>query len=603
MSRTVKVGGASGFWGDSNEGARQLVTAGVDYLMLDYLAELTLSIMARTRSRDSGLGYATDFVREAMPAILREVAAGKVRVISNAGGMNPSACAQALRELALSEGVELQIGVVEGDDILPLQEELRKRKSTDMFEGFPVPDELTSLNAYLGAFPIARALDMGAQVVITGRCVDSALALAPLIHEFGWKEDDYDLLAAGSILGHIIECGTQVTGGLFTDWRDVLGRDNIGFPIAECRPDGTFDLIKPADTGGLITPLSVAEQLFYEVHDPENYYLPDVVCDISMTRLEQVSENRVRFSGIRGREPGDSYKASATFADGFRTAATLTIVGFDAEEKARVMGGAILERTRRLFRECNLGDYSETCVEVLGSGVSALGGNAVGGAAFEVVLRISVRHEDDAALKIFAREIAPFGTSGVPGTTGFGGRPKPQQVFRLFSVLVPKDEVEITVSVGEEVTVMKARPGNGDFRLPYEAPDNKSAPEMPSSKSYLPLIDLAVARSGDKGDMSNIAVIAREPEFFDLLVEELTPERVRHHFSHLVNGEVTRYLAPGCHALNFVLDKALAGGGSASLRNDALGKTFAQILLTLELPVPADVHSLVPSGRIAGTVS
>lgn len=588
MGKTIRIGGASGFWGDSNEGARQLVAAGVDYLMLDYLAELTLSIMARTRHRDPSLGYATDFVREAMPAILADVAAGKVRVLANAGGMNPRGCAEALQAMAAKAGVSLKIGIVEGDDVLFLQDELRARAVTDMFEGFDVPDELTSLNAYLGAFPVARALDMGAQVVITGRGVDSALALGPLIHEFGWKEEDYDQLAAGSMVGHMIECGTQVTGGLFTDWRDVPGRDNIGYPIADCRADGSFDVCKAEGTGGLITPLSAAEQLLYEVHDPANYLLPDVICDLTDVKLEQVGDNRVRVSGVRGREPGDSYKTSATFADGYRSAATLTIVGVDAEDKARMMGDAIIARTRNLFRARNLGDYRETCIELLGSGISAFGSPDPRGQAREVVLRVSVRHDDEEALKLFGREIAPFGTAGVSGTTGFGGRPKPQPVFRLFSVLVPKEDVEITVTVGDQVEKMKARPGKGKVELPKVLPATPPAVETTDGLT-VPLIRLAVGRSGDKGDISNIAVIARQPHYHALLLDWLTPERVAAHMAHLVKGEVARFTVPGLHALNFVLGHALAGGGSASLRNDALGKTFAQILLTMEVPVPADI--------------
>lgn len=588
MRKVVRVGGASGFWGDSNEGARQLVESGeVDYIVLDYLAELTLSIMARTRHRDPSLGYATDFVKEAMPSILGAVAAGKVRVVCNAGGMNPRACADALRELARKQGCALKVGIVEGDDVLHLADDLRARGVRDMFEDFPIPDTLTSLNAYLGAFPIARALALGSQVVVTGRCVDSALALAPLIHEFGWEPSDYDRLAAGSLIGHMIECGTQVTGGLFTDWRQVPQRDNIGYPIAHCYEDGTFELSKPAGTGGLITPLVASEQMLYEVHDPANYLLPDVICDISQTRIEQTGPDRVRLSNVLGRPPTGFYKTSATFEDGYRSAATLTIVGSEALEKAEMMGEAILSRTRRLFRARNLGDYRETCVEVLGGERSSFGDAAANLDTREVVLRVSVRHDDERALEIFSREIAPFGTAGVSGTTGFAGRPKAQKVYRLFSVLVPKELVDIRVEV-DGVAEFVASESPEESPEPNVPQDFEGVPLDPSEAAIeVPLRALAVGRSGDKGDMSNIAVICRHRDFYELLVAELRPEVVASHLSHLVKGEVRRYLAPGVHSLNFLLSGALAGGGSASLRNDALGKAFAQILLDRRIKVPA----------------
>lgn len=605
MSRTVRIGGASGFWGDSSEGAVQLVKSGeVDYVVMDYLAELTLSIMARSRHGKSSLGYATDFVSEVMPSILKEVTENKVRVIANAGGMNPRACADALRAIAENSGVKLRIGIVEGDDVLDLAPELRARKVSDMFEGLPIPKTLTSLNCYLGAFPIARALDLGAQVVITGRCVDSALALAPLIHEFGWERKDYDLLAAGSMVGHIIECGTQATGGLFTDWRQVPGRDDLGYPIATCFNDGTFELHKPINTGGLVTPLVAAEQMLYEVHDPENYMLPDVICDISSAQVEQIGENRVRFSNIRGRAPDCAYKTSATFDDGFRSSATLTIIGSDAVDKAEMTGEAILSRTRRLFRSRSIADYRETCVEVLGSGRSSFGPRASSLDAKEVVLRVAVRHDDERAMQIFSREIAPFGTAGVPGTTGFSGRPKAQRVFRLLSVLVPKELVVINVEVDGMSETMTSFHEAGMVSNVLKTPEPVGRRlSFHEEMIEVPLRSLAVARSGDKGDISNIAVICRHPDFYDLLITSLTAESVREFFAHLIKGDVKRYLVPGMHAFNFLLAGALAGGGSGSLRNDALGKGFAQILLDMQILVPTGWHDRLGPSQEHGSGS
>jgi len=310
--KIVRIGGASGFWGDSAVAAPQLVAAEVDYLVFDYLAELTMSILANARAKDPLLGYATDFVEVAMKSVLAEVVAKKIKVISNAGGVNPSACAAALQKLCETQGMQLRIAVVEGDDVLAQIPALKEAGVKEMFSGAPLPEKVLSANAYLGALPVARALAMGADVVITGRSVDSAVTLGALMHEFGWREDDYDRLAQGGLAGHIIECGCQATGGLFTDWESVPGWDNMGYPIIECHADGAFVVTKPARTGGLISPAVVAEQMLYEIGDPGAYILPDVVCDFTGVHMSQEGENRVRVAGARGRAPTESYKVSAT---------------------------------------------------------------------------------------------------------------------------------------------------------------------------------------------------------------------------------------------------------------------------------------------------
>lgn len=598
MKSVVRIGGAGAFFGDSNDGPKQLLrTAELDYLIFDYLAELTMSILAKARDRDPSAGYATDFVRNAMPPIIAEIARRGIRVVTNAGGMNPKGCAEALRELARKAGVSLRIGVVEGDDLLASADELKSAGARSFADQGAAPEKFTSMNAYLGATPIARALALGADIVVTGRCVDSALALGPLIHEFGWSPEDYDKMAAGSLLGHIIECGTQGTGGLFTDWRDVPGREDIGYPIAECRPDGGFDVYKGAGTGGLVTPLSVTEQMLYEVGDPASYLLPDVTCDLTNVTVRSCGDNRVRIEGVKGRAPTDSYKVSASYLDGYRSIATLTVMGSDAVEKARHMGAALIARTKRLLGEAGFPDYEDVNLEVLGSEEPSFG---VAKPSREVVLRIAVRHKDEKALRIFGNEIAPFGTAGVPGTTGFGARPKPQAVYRLFSMLVPKSQVPVRIEVdGQQETLLLKRATQedatkGDVSRAAASPAQTGAAGNQSGKQ-LKLRAIAVGRSGDKGDMSNIGVIARHPELYPLLLDCLTTEVVANHFRHLCRGKVTRYEVPGVHALNFTLESALAGGGTASLRSDALGKAFAQILLELDVQVP---DHLLPHARL-----
>lgn len=597
-SQPLRIGGASAFWGDSNVGPAQLVRDGkVDVLVFDYLAELTMSLLQKARSRDPEAGFAGDFVTAVAP-LLRDVTAQGIKLLSNAGAMNPHACARALGTAAEAAGVSLRIAVVVGDDLMPVREQMARAGVREMFNGTSLPPAVTSMNAYLGALPVAAALERGADVVITGRCVDSALSLAALINHFGWDINDYDRLAAGSLVGHILECTTQTTGGLYTDWWKVPGWDNMGFPIAECSADGSFYLEKPSGTGGLIVPSVVAEQMLYEIADPGNYLLPDVTCDFTDVRIEQAGENRVRFQGARGRPPTDRYKVSSTWADGFRLSSTFTIVGSDAVAKAERLGDALLTRWRRMMAEAGFGDFSETLVEVLGSEKPSYGAHAAATAAREVVLRFAVRHTTAAALDIVAKEIAPFGVSAVAGTTGFSGRPKVGPVFRLFSFLWPKSQVPVAIHLNGE-----ARPITIPGGVPVSEAIGKGRHYEPATipageRVTVPLSSVAVARSGDKGDISNIALIARRPYFAGIIGEQVTPAVVARHFQHLVRGRVTRYDVPGVSAYNYVLEQALAGGGAGSLRNDPLGKTLGQVLLALPVDIPlawkADTESGPP---------
>ena len=585
--RVVRIGGASGFWGDSAVGAPQLVRrAKVDYLMFDYLAELTMSLLVRARAKDPDQGYATDFVTVAMKSVLKDLAKQGIRVVANAGGVNPQACGAALRQLCAELGVDLKVAVVEGDDVLPLLPVIRATGAAEMFTGAPLPEKLVSANAYLGALPVAAALARGADIVVTGRCADSALALGVLMHEFGWAADEWDRLAAGSLVGHILECGAQATGGLHTDWERVERWEDIGYPIAECRADGTFTVTKPDGTGGLVTPATVGEQMLYEIGDPAAYILPDVVADFTHVTLAQAGPHRVDVRGARGYPATASYKVSATYMDGWRAFATLSIIGIDAARKAERTADAILARTRAMLRHLNMGDYRATDVEVLGA-EAGYGPHARTRGAREVVLKLGVEHEDQKALGVFAREIAPAGTSWAPGTTGFaGGRPKPVPIVRLFSLLVDKALLPApTVCLEDESQTVPVPTAGGHAVSHPAAPTVGTMP--PGPRVEVPLVRLAWARSGDKGDASNIGVIARRPEYVEVLRQELTAARLRAYFAHLVKGEVTRFEVPGIGAFNFVLQGALGGGGMASLRNDPLGKGMAQMALDMPVSVPA----------------
>ncbi len=583
----VRIGGAAGFWGDTNAAPVQLVEGGkLDYVVFDYLAEVTMSILARAKAKKPDAGYAIDFIQYVMPAIVRPVAEQGIKVIANAGGMNSEACAEAVRKIAAEAGVSLKVAVVLGDDLMPRLDEIRALEPKEWASGEPLPEKLASMNAYLGAVSIAEALDQGADVVITGRVVDSAVTLAALIHEFGWQADDYDMLAAGSLCGHILECGTQATGGNHTDWQLVPGWDDMGYPIAECKADGSFVLTKVEGTGGLITPGTVGEQMLYEIGDPRAYLLPDVTCDFTGVTMTQVGENRVEVDGAKGRPPTATYKVSTTYMDGFRCATSIMLGGRDAGAKAQRTGEAIFERTRRMFRERNLGDYRETRIETFGA-EEMYGSNTRVGDAREIVLKISARHDQKEALDLYSLEIAQAALGSAPGISVFQpGRARPQPVVRLFSFLIDKAAVPIEIDVeGERQASNLATDGGFDpASLPQQTPLlPESAPEDPVT---VPLIALAYGRSGDKGNHANIGLVARQPEFLPWINQGVTEAAVAKYFDHYLDGEVVRYQLPGIQGLNFMLLDALGGGGIASLRTDPQGKAYAQMLLDLPVTVP-----------------
>lgn len=593
-ARVVRIGGASGFWGDSALAAPQLVKgAALDYLTFDYLAELTMSILSRNRAKNPAAGYADDFVQVQMRSVLPDIAARGIKVLANAGGVNPRACGEALRQLAAEMGVSLKVAVVEGDDLMPRLDALRTAGLRDLHDERPLPARLLSANAYFGAWPIVRALADGAQVVVTGRCVDSALPLAALIHEFGWGAQDYDRLAAGSLAGHLIECGPQGTGGLFTDWEQVPDWANIGYPVLECSADGSFVITKPPGTGGLVTPATVGEQMLYEIGDPGDYQLPDVRCDftgVRMTQLGTPGEHRVRVEGARGNAPSDQYKVSATHADGWRTVLTVTMVGGRAEAKARRVAEAILERTRGMMAARGFADYRRVYQEIIGT-EALFGPHSRIARSREVLLRLVVEHEEAKALEIIANEIASGGVSWAPGMASLGGgRPKAGPIVRLFSFLWPKADLPATVTVDDRAPVTVPHPVSSPQAVaspPTRAVYGVLPPVPDTDLVEVPLERIAHGRSGDKGDSVNIGILARHPRWLPVLREQLTAARVRGYFAHLVQGAVMRYDVPGLHGFNFLLLAALGGGGMASPRSDPLGKGFAQMLLDLPMQVPA----------------
>ena len=589
--KIIRIGGASGYWGESMMATPQLLASGgLDYIVYDYLAEITMSIMARARAKRPEAGFATDFVTGVIKPHLAEIANQGVKILSNAGGVNPEACGEAVRALVAEAGLNLTVAVVSGDDLLTRAEAIAAGGYMEMFsgEGFPDPARLASINAYLGGFPIAEALARGADIVITGRSVDSAVTLGACIHEFGWGADDMDQLAGGSLAGHILECGPQATGGNFTDWHLVADSiDRIGYPIAEVAADGAFVCTKPDGTGGIVNVGTISEQMLYEIGDPQAYVLPDVVCDFSEVVLVQQGDDRVQVTGARGYPAPDTYKVSATYADGFRGGLMATFYGLGAEQKARVFVDAVFKRARDRLRLMNMPDFSETSIEVLGAD-SQYGDSREINDPREVVIKYAAKHDDERGLGVLLKEATGLGLATPPGLSGFaGGRGRPSPVVRLFSFLIPKAEVAVKIDCDGEAVVQEQSPGRLFDPDSIVRPSPPAAPADTGEMQTVPLVALAWGRSGDKGNKANIGIIARKAEYLPYIWQTLTEATVAARFSHFLQADgVQRYLMPGSSAMNFLLDEVLGGGGIASLRNDPQGKGYAQLLLNHPIPVP-----------------
>lgn len=599
--KIIRIGGACAGWGDGTMAVPQLVQGGrLDYLIFDFLSEFFMPVLGRMRGMNPALGYATDFAGTLIAPNLAEITRQGIKLVANAGGVNPAACAAAFERMTAEAGVKLKITYVAGDDLLDRAGDLAAAGYREMFTGEHWPDRpLTGINAYLGAAPIAAALARGADVVITGRIVDSALVLGPLIHEFGWSLNDYDRLAAGSILGHLLECGAQATGGLFTDWRDVPDWANIGYPIAECHADGSAIITKAPDTGGLVSIGTVAEQLLYEVGDPQRYLLPDVTADMSGIVLEQMGPDRVRVSGARGVAPSDLYKACATYDDGWRGVVAFPIRGPEAKAKAERVANEVLKRVGTMLRGRNIADFRRTTVEIMGA-ESSYGARARHQDSREVICRIAVEHDDKDAINLLFREQGTGSISMAPGHVGMTLGVTMTEVARVFSFLIPKSALTATLTV-DGATETVAVPLERGFRPDLVAP----LPPVPTSTvdaggATVPLLALAWVRNGDKGDIANVAVIARRPEYLPYIAAALTPDSVRDWYVHMLRngatGQVDRFYVPGIAAFNFLLHGALDGGCTASLRFDPLGKSVAQEILDFPVPVGAALARTLAPG-------
>jgi len=450
----IRIANGQGFWGDSLEAPVEQVRRGpIDYLTLDYLAEVTMSILQKQRSRDPKTGYARDFV-DMIARVLPDLKQRRIRVIANAGGVNPTACKDAVLDVAKRQGIAVKVATVAGDDIMDRLDSFLasgiELKNMDTGEPLAaIRASVQSANVYFGAWPVVDALAKGAEIVITGRVTDTGLALAPMIHEFGWKPDDWNRLSAGTIAGHSIECGAQSTGGnCQVDWETIPHLEDVGYPIIEAEPDGTFCLTKHAGTGGRVTVAGVKEQLLYEMGDPHEYITPDCVADFTTIHLDQAGPDRVRFSGIRGRAATQFYKVSISYSAGFKAIGSMVYAWPDAYKKARAADQILRQRLDRLGLR-----FDAIRTEFLGAnachGIAAAEPSPeIAAQLAEVVLRIGVRSENRAAVERFTKELAPLALNGPPVVTGLGGgRPRVEEIVAYWPALIPKHAVTPEVTV------------------------------------------------------------------------------------------------------------------------------------------------------------
>ncbi|MDG6079834.1 DUF1446 domain-containing protein [Erythrobacter litoralis] len=580
----VRIGAASASFVDSRIAMSQLLGCEnpLDYIVFDCLAEGVMSILARARIAGEP-GYVSDFVTGQIAPYLDVIAEKGVKVIANAGGLDPRACAAAVEAVIARTGIQLTVASISGDNLGHRVDELVNRGTCDMFSGADLGDKLQdadqflSLSAYTGAFPIARALAEGADIVITGRVVDSATALGALIHEFGWSQGDFDLLSAGTLAGHLIECTTQVTGATFTDWDEVRDWANIGFPIAACHADGMFEIGKPEGSGGIVSVGTVSEQLLYEVGDASAYAVPDVVCDWTGVEVALVGPDRVRVSGAKGRGRPNRLKAALTWDRGWRATALAPIVGQKACAKANRTAAELFKRCSMLLAEADLPGFQHTHCDVIGDDSRA-------------ICRMVADHIDREGAALFAREQSSIMTSMCVGTSvPLGTTVKPLTFFGSF--LLERVEVPIIISIGGHDVHFEESIG----LCPSDQADPVGEPAPPDDDpvSEVPLIALAWARSGDKGDLFNVGVIARKPTFLPHIYHALSPDRVAAHYAYKLGGsvcEVTRKAVPGIHALNLVVSNSLSGGMLANPSFDPAAKGMAQLLLDFPVPIPSGLE-------------
>lgn len=586
----IRVGNAQAFWGDRPSAAVELLSQEpeLDYLTMDYLAEVSMSILALQRERDPKLGYAQDFVEVVRDLAEYWAAGGRCRLIANAGGLNPFECARACIAALEKAGCRsMKIGVVAGDDVLPalLASDIRSSEfqNIDSSESLShIKDRLVTANAYMSCDGIVQALAAGVDIVITGRVADPSMVVAPCVYEFGWENDDWDRLAGSTVAGHLLECGTHATGGISTDWLDVPDPTHLGFPIAEIHCDGSCTITKSEHSGGCVTPATIKEQLIYEIGDPGNYLSPDCAVSFLGLEVESIGINRVRVRGAIGSPRPETIKVSATYRDGYRAAGTLTFFGPQSVAKARRCGEIVLQR----LREAGI-VFRDSIIECLGNAESVPVANLTeaGQSLHETVLRIAVESDKKGDVERFSRELMPLITAGPQGTTGYAeGRPRVHGVIRYWPCLIDVKLVRPTIDIFQSAETLTARQNRASWphegsQFPQKSDSTVVGRNQVAVSDAAYLYDVAHGRSGDKGTGANVGILVRSMQDYEWLKEWLTAERVFQFFAPMGVTSVDRFEMQNLGGLNFVVKGILRRG----LRNDAQGKALAQALLSMRV--------------------
>ena len=594
--KSIRIGNASGYWGDDPHALRRQVEKGnLDYITMDFLAEITMSILQKQQKKNPELGYARDFVPMLID-VLPELLENKTTLITNAGGINPEACCETIMKQAQELGLKPKIAIVSGDDIFsdikgfyPDKCLFENMETGDNFSD--VVENLACANVYYGAVPVLEALKKwNPDIIITGRVTDTGITLAPMMYEFGWSLTDWDKLASGIVVGHLLECGSQSTGGNFSDWQKIKNFDEMGYPIAEVREDGTFILTKAEGTGGLVSFDTVREQIFYEMGDPKAYLTPDVVADFSTIQLREVGPNKVEVFGVKGSEPTGLYKVSMAFVDGFKAIGSIIVSGPNARSKAEKFAEIFWKRCDDSFKEVSTEYFGwNACHGSLGKSEEAN----------EILLKLGVRDQEFEKVQRFTKMVPALILSGPPGVAVTGAA-KPQTVINYWPTLIDKDLVVPMIKLfGNEEVIKTGETVKGNFSPAKEDQSIQTVEQVDGSleqtlKSFgkgesYPLSKICLGRSGDKGDSANIGIMARTPSSYRFLKEKLTAQVIKNLFHEFCDGRVTRFSLDSLMGLNFLLEKSLGGGGNCTLRSDSQGKTFSQAVLRQEVSIPKEI--------------
>jgi hypothetical protein len=580
--KKIRIGNSSGFWGDFPGALKKMSQNGkVDYLTSDYLAEVSMSILRKQQTKNADVGYVADFVNHFLGALPHIVTNG-IKIITNAGGNNPKALGIVINEILKKEKLNLKVVAIEGDNILDDLNTYDDNQFQNFDTGEKFNGEFKSANAYIGVAGIIKAIELNADIIIAGRVTDSALAMAPMIHHLNWSLDDYRKLGSGMLAAHCIECGTQITGGNFTDWDKIKDWGTLGFPIIEVYENGDFTVSKHNDSGGLVSVDTVREQLLYEIKDPKLYFSPDVVSDLTNLKIVQLKDDCVQVKGGNGQEPTAYYKVSASYLDGYKATGSLIISGPQAVKKAKLVKQLFWDKTDIKFHRSN--------TEFVGFNACTPSEKPIN-ESNEVLIRFHAHDYNHAYIKKFCENVASMVLSGPQGISVIGGRPRIQEVYAYWPFLISKENVkikiiEIDTNKTHDITPKKTH--NPSISPSYVLSE-KNIKNWPDEGVEVYLSQLCLARSGDKGDNVNIGLAARSEVIYKFLEKHLTPSMLRVWFDKFVNGQITRYQVPGLLSFNFFLEEALDGGGTLSLRIDAQGKTFAAQLLNQKIKVPEDI--------------